>query len=177
VGRDFVAGDSPDVIRRLTIASTGTAVHRLMELLKYPPSRALLGRLIKKWFPEQEDRILRAVEFVQSSTRPPLSEIIQNGEVEWGFAFVENGVLIEGQVDLWGRSDSGELWIIDYKTGSPENKDKAIDQMSLYALALRKGGIAKPDEKISLAAVFPFAEQIFVEPEPPRARLNVLFGL
>jgi ATP-dependent helicase/nuclease subunit A len=165
-GVHFAAGSEKDISRLLRVASQGTAVHRLMELLKYP-SRDRLGRLIAKWFPNQEGKVLKAVEFVQKSSAPPLLEIIQNGEVEWGFAIVENGILIEGQIDLWGRTNNGEAWLIDYKTGNPEFRSKAFEQMALYAFALRKSGLIKPEETLQLAAVYPFAGDIFIEPEPP----------
>jgi ATP-dependent helicase/nuclease subunit A len=162
VARDYAVATTPDMIRRLKVASQGTAVHRLMELLKYR-SPELLHQLIQKWFPEQEERVLAAVEFVRDLSAPPLMEIIKNGAVEWGFAFTEKGMLVEGQVDLWGRADDGRLWIADYKTGSPEFVEKAMTQMTLYALALHKAGLVRDGEEIHLAAVYPFAQKVLVE--------------
>lgn len=175
VVRDYSVATSPDVIHRLKVASQGTAIHRLMELLKYR-SPELLHQLIQKWFPEQEERVLAAVEFVRDLAVPPLMEIIQNGAVEWGFAFTEKDVLVEGQVDLWGRAGDGRLWIVDYKTGSPELVEKAMTQMALYALALRKAGVVHEDEEIHLAAVYPFAQKVLVEKEPPRARTTAMLS-
>ena len=175
-GLHFVAGTDRQVTQLLKVASEGSAVHRLMELLKYP-SRDRLGMLVKKWFPHQEDKVLGGIEFVRGCQAPPLMEIIGNGEVEWGFAIVEDGLVIEGQVDLWGRTDAGEAWIIDYKTGNPENRGKAFEQMGLYALALRKSGLLDPGEPLRLAAVYPFAEQIYIQGEPSRAQIRARFGL
>jgi ATP-dependent helicase/nuclease subunit A len=154
-----------DVVQLLKGASQGTAVHKLMELLKYP-SRDRMELLIKKWFADDANKVLQAVQFVRQSQRPPLFEIIANGEVEKGFVFEESGKIVEGQIDLWGRTDAGEVWIVDYKTGSSRHREKAFRQMGLYTLALRKSGWVKPDEKISLAAVYPFAEEVYVESEP-----------
>lgn len=175
-GLDFISGTDPHVARRLKVASEGTAMHRLMELLKYP-SQDRLGLLVRKWFPGQEDRILAGIEFVRECRKPPLLELIARGAVEWGFSIIEDGALIEGQIDLWGRTDAGEVWIVDYKTGSPEFRRKAFDQMALYALALRKSGQARADEEIRLAAVYPFAREIFTELAPPRERVRELFGI
>jgi ATP-dependent exoDNAse (exonuclease V) beta subunit len=72
-------------------------------------------------------------------------------------------MLVEGQVDLWGRADDGRLWIADYKTGSPEFVEKAMTQMTLYALALHKAGLVRDGEEIHLAAVYPFAQKVLVE--------------
>lgn len=174
-GVHLSSNQARDVSKRLKIAADGTAVHKLMELLKYP-SRTLLGRLISKWFPGREDEVLQAVEFVRKCEAPPLLEIIENGAVEWGFSMLERGLLIEGQVDLWGRTHAGEAWIIDYKTGNPLGRDKAFAQMGLYSVALRKSGLIRDDEKIKLAAVYPFSEEIFVYDEPTREEVLAAFG-
>lgn len=165
-----------EITQRLKLTSRGTAVHRLMELLKYP-SREHLRRLVTKWFPEQEDSVLAAVEFVREASVPPLLEIIKNGEVEWGFSIIEDGLLIEGQVDLWGRTDAGEAWIVDYKTGASSLREKAFEQMSLYALAVRKSGLLGPDESLRLAAVYPFSKEIFIADEPSRDRVRRMLKL
>jgi ATP-dependent helicase/nuclease subunit A len=177
VGVHVESTAQPDVVRRIKTASTGTAVHRLMELMKYPSRAWTLPGLVKKWFPDQEEKVLAAIEFVIAAEDPPIAQIIRNGAVEWGFAFKENGIVIEGQVDLWGRTDAGGFWIVDYKTGNPEFKQKAFDQMALYALALRRSGLVAADEPIHFAAVYPFAKEIYTDREPPREKLKELFGV
>ena len=167
---------SRDVAALLAYAARGTAVHRLMELLKYP-SRDRLDRLIQRWFPDQEGEVLEAVSFVRAYEEPPLMDIITNGEVEWRFTVVESGLLIEGQVDLWGRTHQGEAWIIDYKTGNPELKEKAFDQMAIYSLALRRSGYLEPGEPLNLAAVYPFARRVFVKPAPSIEQVRSFLGL
>ena len=154
------SSDLKTITHRVKIASEGTAVHRLMELLKYP-SQIRLQQIVEKWFPGREGKILGAVEFVRDCQAPPLLEVIKNGFVEWGFAMLHEGVLIEGQLDLWGRTNNGAVWIVDYKTGSPEYREKAFEQMSLYSIALRKSNLLKPRERIQMAAVYPFAQLIY----------------
>jgi ATP-dependent exoDNAse (exonuclease V) beta subunit len=149
---------------RLKLAAQGTAVHRLLEALKSPSTESVRN-LVKRWFPGKEEKVTKAVAYVTSVSEPPLSDLIKNGFVEWGFAFLHNGVLIEGQIDLWGR-EGKTVWVADYKTGSPEGREKAFKQLALYALALRKGGEIKKDDTVRLAAVYPFAEKIFIEDEP-----------
>ena len=168
--------------------ATGTGVHRLLELLKYPMSNERRRSLIEKWFPERTGDVAKAIEFVQSCQQPPLFEMIQKGEVEWGFTLLANetpneaadetapkassevnGELIEGQIDLWARVGSGELWIVDYKTGSEDYQDKAFLQMSIYAKALLKAGIARLDEPIFCAAVYPFSRQVITRRIDPAA--------
>ena len=176
VGRRLVSGGQADIVSLLMASSRGTAVHKLLELLKYR-SRDMIEPLIRRWFPEQEDRVLAAIEYVKKLREPPLMEIVTRGEVEWGFAAQIEGVLIPGQIDLWGRSRRGDVWIVDYKTGNPEFKDKAFDQMALYASALRKSGLVAKDDWIRLAAVFPFSEQVFVQNEPEPGYVRKMLGL
>jgi ATP-dependent helicase/nuclease subunit A len=147
----------------LRSAAQGTNVHRLLELLKYPKASEKFTLLIERWFPKQIERVTKAVEFVKSCQKPPLLEILTNGEAEWGFSFISEGLLIEGQIDLFGRTDQGEMWIADYKTGTTELRKKAFTQMAIYATALRKARLVAENETIHLAAVYPFTEEVFVE--------------
>ena len=39
--------------------------------------------------------------------------------------------------------------------------------MALYAFALRKSGLIRPEETLQLAAVYPFAGDIYIQAEPP----------
>lgn len=170
-----LSSPAKDVAHRMKVAAQGTAVHRLMELLKYP-SRTRLDKLVSKWFPGEEDRVLAAVEFVRDSRDPAILEIIENGSVEWSFAMVLDGVLIPGQVDLWGRTKSGEAWIVDYKTGNPLDRAKAFEQMSIYAVALRKSGVLRDGEPLRLAAVYPFSREIYFGEELTREQVREKFG-
>ena len=164
-----------NVVQRMKVAATGTAVHKLMELLKYP-SQENMSTLIDRWFPRARERVEKAIRFVQNSSEPALMSIIENGEVEWGFAMMERGLLIEGAVDLWGRAPDGTVWIIDYKTGNPTNRAKAFEQMGLYSLAVRKSGLIKASDRLRLAAVYPFSEEIFIAEEPTAAQIQTQFG-
>lgn len=165
-----------DVAIKLKTAATGTAVHKLMELLKYP-SRARMDRLVSKWFPGDEARMLAAVEFVRTAKKPALGEIIVNGEVEWGFSVIIERLLVDGQIDLWGRDDSGQLWVVDYKSGSTFYMESAFKQMSIYALALRASGLVSESETIKLAAVYPMTREIFERPELSREATLAQFGI
>jgi len=153
-----------DVVRRVRVASEGTAIHRLMEALQNAEANTIQS-MARRWFPDQEERIADVLNYAQNLKEPPLLEIIRNGEVEWGFAFAREGLLIEGQIDLWGRvrSDQGDVvWVVDYKTGRIDAAEKAFQQLALYADALRAGGYIRNGDQVRLAAVFLFSKKVFV---------------
>jgi ATP-dependent helicase/nuclease subunit A len=158
----FSSWESSPISKRMAVASRGTAVHRLMEILKYQ-SGPQIPKLIQQWFPEEFTEVTRAVEWLGQVKEISFFALIKNGFVEWSFAFVEKDQLIEGQIDLWGRVPStGDVWVIDYKTGSPEKREKAFEQMEIYARAISRSGATVTGEKIWLAAVYPFAEKIYI---------------
>ena len=161
---------------RMRVAQEGVSMHRLMELLQNP-SQDQLKRMARKWFPRREAEALAAIERVQAMREPPLLQLIRDGSVEWGFAFRDGKSIVEGQIDLWGRDEGGVLWVVDYKSGSPARKAQAFAQLSLYALALRKGGFLRADERARLAAVYPFSGEAFVEAEPDADRVRAEFEL
>src|SRR5690606_933279 len=84
-------------------------------------------------------------------TEPPLVELLKTGEVEWGFQWRAPWGIVEGQIDLWGIS-GGTVWVIDYKTGNSKFAQKALDQLQIYAHALRNH--LKEDLPIKVAALF-----------------------
>lgn len=160
-------------LNKIWTSAHGSAVHKLMEMMKYR-SEVQIKKLIQQWFPNRVDEVVKAVEWMGALSEPPVTKLISQGEVEWSFAFKQSGRLIEGQVDLWGK-DSSVTWIVDYKTGSPEQYQKAFSQMELYSLALRRAGLVKANEEIKIAAVYPFSEKIFVKSAPAEADIIAAF--
>ena len=160
------------LLRRIQVSSQGTAIHKLMEMLKYR-TREQVERLVQQWFPQQTEKVTKAIAWMGAQTAPPIMRVISEGYVEWGFAFLENGLVVEGQIDLWGRCAEGdargEVWVIDYKTGSPENKEQAFRQLNLYALALHRAGEIQKGDRVRLAVIYPFIERIEVREASPEA--------
>jgi ATP-dependent helicase/nuclease subunit A len=139
----------------LAKAYRGTEAHRIFESLKYASADVVKSHL------EEEDLRL-AVSFITETTEIPLLKIIQNGFAEWGFSFKENEFWIQGQIDLWGEVD-GEVWLVDYKTGSSDHSDNAFEQLKAYAWALQRMKFVKPAQNVHLAVVYPFEKKIKVE--------------
>jgi len=89
---------------------------------------------------------------------PPVARLIRDGEAEWGFAARGDGFVLQGQIDLWAELD-GTLWIADYKTGSMDHVEKALNQMKIYAWALMRLGRLKPSQPVKLLAIYPLEKK------------------
>lgn len=138
----------------LAKAQQGTQAHRLFESLKYSSYEDL------KEFAEPEFQ--KPLAFIKANQDIPLLQIIQDGSVEWGFAMKQGGLLLQGQIDLWGVIDS-VLWVVDYKTGSQKYSDVAFQQLKAYAWALSKMGYAEGVSEVRLAVVYPLDEVVKVK--------------
>lgn len=152
-GREKTAESS---VRGLSFAQRGTDAHRLFESLKYASLEDVRAM-------EADPELRRALDWLAESQNPPYLKIIREGFAEWGFAVRGDdkhlkGQVLQGQIDLWGEVD-GTVWLVDYKTGSPEYADKALDQLALYAWALLKLKKLKPDQPLKLAAVYPLDQK------------------
>jgi ATP-dependent helicase/nuclease subunit A len=137
----------------------GTLFHKLLELLRYPENTDF-GKIIAEWFPDNMEEVSEALQFILTNETPPYVEIIKQGEVEWPFVLTRDGARIEGQIDLWGIVE-GELWIVDYKSGQKILKDKALQQLNLYASALRDH--LDWQAPIHLVVVYPFLKNQFLQ--------------
>lgn len=174
------SADAFKALKMADAAARGTRLHRVFEMAKADSgiSRDLMAREIARWFPEKDqESASAALRWVLDLKAPDISSILVSGEVEWSFTYKSEvpkileeklgGPLaflaIEGQIDLWGRDTSGQLWVLDYKTGSSQYADKALRQLEYYAAALVAGGIAGKTEKIQLAALFPYSKEVFTK--------------
>jgi ATP-dependent helicase/nuclease subunit A len=144
-------------LEHFKVISHGSLTHKLMQALKYSD---VVDALIERWFRGRQDEVLRALEFIKSLKAPPLLKLIQDGYVEMGFSYKNDGKIIDGQIDLWGIVDQ-VAWIVDYKTGSIKHRDKAFLQLGYYAQALEKSNMIPKNAKIKLTVVYPFAEKIY----------------
>ena len=151
--------DKTDFVSKLNLNSRvslfekaveGTALHGHLESLKYDSD-----------YRSEDSKIDKAIQWLKSLSAPQISKIIQSGRVEWGFIFNFEGRHIEGQIDLFGRDELGQMWVIDYKSGSLKYREKAITQLKIYALALYRSQQLNADEAVLLGAVYPFEEEVF----------------
>ncbi len=146
-------------------AVTGVDVHRLFESLKYKFMRdpSFDWRSLATGLPVSHQK---ALEYLAQDENGRWLEVIRQGEVEFGMAVVGQGRLIQGQIDLWGRDSQNQIWIVDYKTGSPQYQEKAFDQLKIYSWALRKMSRIGATEDVQLAVIYPFSEKTFYQKAP-----------
>jgi ATP-dependent helicase/nuclease subunit A len=136
-------------LKALEKAIRGVEVHRMFEALKFQES-----------FETKDPVLQKALAFVRTWKEGKILKWIQAGEVEWGFAVQHQGVLLQGQIDLWTTTE-GEVLVIDYKTGSQFHKDKAFAQLEIYAWALQKMKKVPKDFSVKLVVIYPFDEAVF----------------
>ncbi|OQW47277.1 MAG: hypothetical protein A4S09_15905 [Proteobacteria bacterium SG_bin7] len=147
------------LLDNLEFSNRGIVMHKVLEAIKYQGLEASL-KMTDLFFSTEKKEIKSALSWIYNLEAPNLRDLIKNGNVEWGFQFVEGNKVIDGQIDLWGKSD-GKVWIVDYKTGSSLYLKKAFAQMHWYEKALRKFGILGD---INLAVIFPFEKKIEIQP-------------
>lgn len=124
-------------IHRFEARGKGQRIHRKLEALKYRGESGPAGD--------------PAVDYVLNLQDPPMAELIREGFVEWGFQIKTASGILEGQIDAWGKVN-GEIFVVDYKSGSPANSEQAFQQLTTYAWALRKFG---HQEKITMVVIYP----------------------
>jgi ATP-dependent helicase/nuclease subunit A len=136
---------------KMNKAAKGTYLHALLE--KYVASRKLDIEL------ELETSAQKYIDYLISESAYPFEELMDRAQLEWGFVLRWKGKTIEGQVDFWSEDDQGNIWVMDYKTGSSRYQSKAMEQLQIYGLALHK---MFPQKPIKLAAIFVEEEKSYV---------------
>jgi ATP-dependent helicase/nuclease subunit A len=136
----------------LAATEIGDAVHRLLELvnLREPLPPDDLSGLVRGWYPSvTEEEIDRIASFVASYCESELARRVaslQGVRTERPFAFVHDGVLLNGRLDVL-QLDGDRALVLDYKTntleeGTPEeivDSDYRLQRL-VYALAWFRAG-------------------------------------
>ena len=107
----------------LELIQTGVETHRWLEALQF------------RWDLDLPE-LHRLRETLAQVKVVDMKHLITRGFVEWGFVRKTDQGLTSGRIDLWGRDSVGSVWIVDYKTGSPQYREQALQQLKDYAHAL-----------------------------------------
>ncbi|HUK44305.1 MAG TPA: UvrD-helicase domain-containing protein [Gaiellaceae bacterium] len=167
----------------LAATEIGDAVHRLLEQIDphqpLPPDVSI----VRGWYPAVSDGELdRIAGFVRTYCSSPLARRLSSLEgvrSERPFAFVQDGVLLHGRLDVLQR-DGRRALVVDYKTNtlgehSPEEIVESVYRLQqlVYALACLRAGadeveivyvfLERPDGVVS--ASFSRADTVLLERE------------
>ncbi len=136
----------------LAATEIGIAVHRLLELvnLREPLPPADLEERVRSWYPSvTEDELQRIAAFVASYCESDLARRVAGlagARPERPFAFVHEGVLLHGRLDVL-HLDGSHGVVVDYKTNTLEEgtPDAIVEadyrlQRLVYALACFHAG-------------------------------------
>jgi ATP-dependent helicase/nuclease subunit A len=147
---------SNQFVQNLMKAKTGTDLHKLFESLKYNSLQD-----VKSWTTEKTSRYL---DYLIAQTEIPLSEILEQGHVEWGFGLqVKNNdqsKMIQGQIDAWGIL-ANKVYVLDYKTGTSDHVESAFEQLRFYASCLKEMKFINVDHQVVLGVLYPVEEKVF----------------
>lgn len=137
-------------------AQLGTDMHELFERLRYHKENLPELFINRHFHPNDHAKVLRAYQWLCSLDQPPMRQLLNLGFVEWGFQWLNEPYILEGQIDLWGEVGN-EVWLVDYKSGSSRYLEKAMAQLEVYAQPLMEMGYAN----IKKAIIFPLEEKVF----------------
>ncbi len=145
----------PKRLGQLDAIQVGHVLHEVFERLNYTPDMD-----VKQWLQgaglRSVEKMFEAVQFVTSLDEPPMLQLLTNGHVEWGFQMKRGGAIVEGQVDLWGEAD-GEVFLIDYKTGSEAYYQQAVLQLGIYAEAIKA---YKNMSRVKTYVIYPLSRKV-----------------
>lgn len=130
-------------LARARSSAYGIDMHRALQALRLRPDLAWA----KNQFPEHRE----AISYIWELETPPMRELISTGFVEWGYKHNSRDGIVQGRVDLWGISSSGEYWIVDYKSGRDRGDETAWDQLEAYAQAV---GLITKAPRFQLALIY-----------------------
>ncbi|MCB9025076.1 MAG: UvrD-helicase domain-containing protein [Bdellovibrionaceae bacterium] len=137
------------------IAQMGSDIHLLFEKSRYQLNWQPEKYIQEKFLSKDQNTVLKAYHWVMNLKSPPMNLLLKTGYVEWGFQWLKEPYILEGQIDLWGEVQD-EVWLIDYKSGSSRYTEKAISQLELYSQPLLEMGY----KNIKKAILFPLEEKV-----------------
>jgi ATP-dependent exoDNAse (exonuclease V) beta subunit len=189
-------GDGEGTAGALHPTEIGDAVHRLLELvdLAQPAVPDDLDELVRGWYPAITDaEVGHVAAHVGAYCDSPLAQRVAalgDVRVERPFAFVLDGVLLNGRLDVLARSGTDAL-VLDYKTNALDGREPAAIveteyrlQQIVYALACFRAGadevevvyqfLEAPEDVVS--AIFGRAEMESLEAEVASAIARIREG-
>ncbi|MFZ4402542.1 MAG: UvrD-helicase domain-containing protein [Pseudobdellovibrionaceae bacterium] len=151
-----LAQNKNQLIDFLNKADQGIFLHHVFQTLQLQKNPDTMENYYKL-----SDSEHKSLHYLRQLDQIPFSDILKNGFSEWGFSYLEDQIVYQGQIDLWAKFDN-QVWIVDYKTGDSKYKDKAFEQLKTYARALQKTQQIETNDKTHLVALYPLEEKYFL---------------
>jgi len=142
---------STQQVEALKKAQLGTFLHRVFESLAHDIN-----------FDSIDPEWKSSVDFIIQLQDPPMKQILKLGNPEWGFAVQMDDYVLQGAIDLWAELPDA-VYILDYKTGSTQYVDSAMEQMKIYSQALKKMRAVSPHKVHKLVALYPLEKKVMIQ--------------
>jgi ATP-dependent helicase/nuclease subunit A len=147
----------------LAATEIGDAAHRLLEVVDMANPEMPDLDVVREWYPDVSgEELERIAAFVMSYCESPLARRVASldgARPERPFAFVHDGVLLRGRLDVLYRSE-GRALVVDYKTNflGERTAEEVVEseyrlQRLVYALACFRAG----DDEVEI--VYSFLER------------------
>ena len=103
-------------------SSLGSQLHFFLQKLFYFPFEKLDSLIKSSPFLSQEnqEKIKKALLYVQELKEPDISSCFKTGYSEWPFQLKKKNIVLKGQIDLWSWVGK-EIYLFDYKSAVSKN--------------------------------------------------------
>lgn len=153
VHKDFQLVKEKNILNKTYL---GNHLHFFLKKLAFQPLKqvqSLVGSAVL--LEKEKKQIQEALVYIYKLKKPPMKLFLEKGFPEWPFKLKKEGLLVQGQVDLWGWDDK-DIHIFDYKS-SESQLHQTKRQLIFYSWVLNE--FYQPN-RICFHAVYPFQKKI-----------------
>ena len=144
----------PKIKNRFFKVNLGIWLHYYLHKLSQFPLESVLSQLKQSFLsPDERKKIEQGLAYVSSLEEAHLKDFLKSGHSEWSFKYQADKVILQGQIDLWGKRDQ-KIWVFDYKSSLSQKAEK---QLIFYSWVLSQ--IHKP-QSITMCSVYPLEQEI-----------------
>ena len=143
------------VVNTFIKAQLGSQLHHYLRLLGKESLEKVRQKIETSFlFPEEKQKLKEAMNYVVNLKNPHLSFFLEKGFSEWPFKLQRGNVVLQGQMDLWGRKRR-QIHLFDYKS-SLGNREHTKKQLAFYGYVLDQ--LYHP-ESVKCFGVYPFQKK------------------
>ena len=133
----------------------GSQLHFFLQKLSFQPMEQVQSLIENSFLLKKEkEKIQEALVYIYELKRPPMKLFLERGFSEWPFKLKKEGILFQGQIDLWVWDDK-DIRIFDYKS-SEAYPDQIEKQLIFYSWILNE--LYHP-KRVQMYAIYPFQKK------------------